>query len=183
MAAGDGLVIIKPTTISVSGTGSSASISANGGITFTSASAIGINGIFTTSFDNYIAFIRCIGSVANFPFIRLRSSGIDATGSNYSHQYISGASSTLGAARTSNTDLWYSFGTDTTIYAGGQWMFYGPALNIPTSYRSCNSDPRSSATYNDYSGTHSLSTSYDGLSITVTSGTITGKISIFGYEE
>ena len=181
--AGEGIVPMIPSSISVAGSGSSGSINSDGGINFASITSLSINGVFTSSFSNYVAIVRCIGSVANFPLIRLRSSGTDATGSNYSHQYVTGSSTSVGGGRTINTDLWYNFGTDTTIYAGGQWMFYAPALTIPTSYRSCNFDPRSSATYNDYSGTHSLSTSYDGFTIAVASGTINGKINIFGYEE
>lgn len=179
MATAEGLKLIIPTSVS----GSGVTISETGKITFSSATTISVNQSFSSLYDNYLIVIRCLGSTANFPSIRLRNSGTDDSSSNYNHQYFSASGTGGGASRTTSTNLWYSFGTTTTNYSGGHFLLYSPFLNKSTVFISENSDSRSNATINDYAGTHNLSSSYDGFTIFPNTGSITGSLTIYGLSQ
>ena len=47
-----GMVLLKPTSIAHSGT--SASIGANGQVTFTAVTSLSLNGVFSADFDNFL---------------------------------------------------------------------------------------------------------------------------------
>jgi hypothetical protein len=69
MAAGDGLVIMTPTSIAHAGT--SASINADGGVDFTAVTSLSLNGVFTSAHDNYLIVIRYVAASGD-PRTRLR---------------------------------------------------------------------------------------------------------------
>ena len=177
MAAGDGLVSMTPTSIAYSGT--SASINADGGVDFTSMTALSFNGIFTTDYDNYLFVTTLIGTGAQALGIKLRVGGTDTTDSNYARQYVQGFGSSITGGRQTGVSAinLFPFNTFTT----GQHMhIYGPALAQATAGRVVNT---LSGDLADYAWTHSTTTAYDGLSLTVTSGSVTGTVHVFGYEE
>lgn len=176
-----GMVLITPTSIASTGTGNSSSIGANGSVTFSACETLSLNGVFTTSYDNYMIAMRTIGSVANFPSFRLRSAGIDESSASnfYTHQYIYAGSTTVSAARSAN-NLWYSYGNTASLYSGHNMNIYGPFLAQPTAHRTLTVDARDSATVSDYAGTHSLSNSYDGITIFPNTGSMMGIISVYG---
>jgi hypothetical protein len=63
---------------------------------------------------------------------------------------------------------------------------YGPYLAQPTAYRSVTIENGGSpgvVGILDYAGTHSLSTSYDGIQLIPASGTITGQLTVFGLAQ
>lgn len=185
MAAGDGLVTMTPTSIVVAGAGSSASINADGGVDFTSATSLSLNGVFTASHDNYALSIRITsGPDATATFLRLRTAGTDASGSNYTFQYLAATSTTISGARSSSQTEGEFGRTYTAVNQNATFLnIYGPYLAKPTAYRSVTAYTFSSAYMNDLAGTHSLSTSYDGLTIYPGSSSISGNIVVFGYEE
>jgi hypothetical protein len=183
MAAGDGLVSMKPTSISWSGT--TAGINADGGVDFTAVTSLSLNGVFTSDYDNYLIVIRASTSATPMRvYWRLRTSGTDATGSNYTNQQLEAYSTTVAASRQTNQDK-----ASHVIYAGGtSWQnyhhhFYGPALAQPTASRNI-SHFDSGISIADTAWTHSLSTAYDGVTmLTGTADTFTGNVHVFGYEE
>ena len=183
MAAGDGLISMKPTSIAHSGT--SASINSDGGVDFTAVTSLSLNGVFTSSYDNYLIVARYKSSVSTSIYARLRSAGTDATAANYSRQYLyaDGSAAPSGQRVTAQTEG-LGFGWVATTESGDQFHIYGPYLAQPTASRSINVFGGSSAQINDWASTHSLSTSYDGITLqTGTANTFTGTITVFGYEE
>lgn len=184
MAAGDGLVTMTPTSIVVAGAGSSASIQSDGSVDFSAATSLSLNGVFTSAHDNYVVVIRSV-SAANTVNLnaRLRAAGTDASGSNYARQYFSGDGTAIGAARsTSQTSAPFS-NTDATNRSGSTTHVYGPALAQPTAWRLVSANGFTSAYIQDEAATHSLSTSYDGITLITSSSSVTGNIVVFGYEE
>jgi hypothetical protein len=180
MAAGDGLVSMTPTSIAHSGT--SASINADGGVDFTAVTSLSLNGVFTSDYDNYVVIMGHEGSAAYPVYARLRASGSDATGSNYTWQYILASSTSVSALRSADS---YWLAADAATTKGGVTIsIYGPALAQPTAFRKVDNYPNSGATIIDAASTHSLSTAYDGFSLIMLGGrTITGNVHVFGYEE
>lgn len=183
MAAGDGLVTMTPTSIVVAGAGSSASINSDGGVDFTSATDLSLNGVFASGFDNYLMVIRWSSTSGGNVAVKLRASGTDATGSNYTYQtLIADGSATPSGARYSSETSWLRLmHTDTAQRVGFNVHFYGPFLAQPTAARSVSVSDYLSAFIRDTAGTHSLSTAYDG--VTISGGVLTGNVVVFGYEE
>ena len=179
MAAGDGLISMTPTSVAHSGT--SASINADGGVDFSAVTSLSLNGVFTSDYDNYLIVIAASATTAIDFTLRLRSSGSDASGSNYTYQYLLANGSSASAARTSSATSGIFANADNTQSSGYHLAIYGPYLAQPTAYRCVDAYGREGGRMYNFAGTHSLSTSYDG--ITFAGGTFTGMVHVFGYEE
>lgn len=179
MAAGDGLVSMTPTSIAYSGT--SAGINADGGVDFSAVTSLSLNGVFTSDYDNYLVVLDNDGASLDAFYTRLRASGTDASAGNYTYQRLSAGSTSVSGARSSSQTNWRMGNLDSSQY-GDTWHLYGPYLAQPTAYRVVNASPYSGATLNDFAGTHSLSTSYDGITL-YSATAFTGTVHVFGYEE
>lgn len=182
MAAGDGLIIMRPTSIAYAGT--TAGINADGGVDFTAVTSLSLNGVFTSSFDNYLIVARYKGSASTSIYARLRSAGTDATAANYVRQFLYLDGTTASSARQTAQSEGLGFGWVATSESGDHFHLYGPFLAQPTASRSVNVFGSSTVQINEWASTHSLSTSYDGITLqTATANTFTGNIAVFGYEE
>lgn len=173
---------MRPTSIVVAGAGSSASIRADGGVDFATATSLSLNGVFTAAYDNYMIVVRGNASTASAFSYRLRASGTDATGSNYVRQYIYANNTSVVGSRDTLTAFAAVVGDSSTPTCETQYL-YGPALAQPTALRQVTVDPRSSASIVDAANTHSLSTSYDGWTFFLTSGNATGTITVYGMAQ
>ena len=185
MAAGDGLVSMTPTSIAHSGT--SATINADGGVDFSAVTSLSLNGVFTGDYDNYLIVVNhyVSNTTGNWRlWLRLRSSGTDATATNYAYQRLSADSTTRGANRaTSEAQFWLGQ-SSATQRSGDTIHMYGPALAQPTAARNVDASGANSGMIFDMANTHSLSTSYDGVTLIPETGAqFTGNIHVFGYEE
>jgi hypothetical protein len=179
MAEIAGLKLIVPSSVA----GSGVSVSASGKVTFTAASSISVNGCFNSSYDNYLIVIRGkISAITQLEF-RMRASGSDATGSNYTRQLLSADSTTVSGLRQSS-ESWgrvTAFGTDDNN--GVHFYLYGPYLAQPTATRgvSCRGD---GPIIYDWAATHSLSTSYDGITFDADgAGTLSGALCVYGLAQ
>jgi len=179
-----GMVIMRPTTIVVAGGGTeTASIRAAGGVEFANATSLSLNGVFTSDYDDYMIVMRGNGNTNMDLRCRLRSSGSDATGANYTKQQLTVNGTSVAAARiTSNTDM--DIGVFTaTVRDGNTIWFYGPGLAQPTAVRSISVNGLSSAYLIDEACTHSLSVAYDGFTFYPSSGEMTGLVTVYGYAQ
>lgn len=177
--AAPGMVLMKPTSIAHSGT--SATLGANGQVTFTAVTELNINGCFTADFDNYMISIRHVCSSGGEALLfRLRASGSDASGTNYTRQRTIANGSTVSAQReTSQTSG--NLGNTYDLQRNGHTAYiYGPYLAQPTAARTTGVSSNSSAMTDDYSFTHSLSTAYDGFTFYPSAQNITGAIAVYG---
>lgn len=173
-----GMVLLTPTSIAHSGT--SASIGANGQVTFTTVTALSLNGVFTADFDNYMVSLRCSVASNTNDVIRLRASGTNATGSNYTFQYLYADSTSVVGGRSSSTSYWYGGNPASAIAQNGRMInFYGPYLAQPTAMRTVEVNAFGSAMLYDVAGTHSLSSSYDGFTLDWGVNT-TGTLQVYG---
>ena len=183
MAAGDGLISMKPTSIDHVGT--SAVINDDGGVDFTAVTSLSLDGVFTSDYDNYLIVITGAASSDKTIYFRVRASGSDASGTEYTVQTLAAYSNTkTGERRSSQT-----FGEVGTFRGGGlkgasEVHVYGPGLPQATAWRAVTIEEGSAASILDRACTHSLSTAYDGFTILSSSAvTFTGNIHVFGYEE
>jgi hypothetical protein len=181
-----GLVQIVPSSVAVgSGSGSA---NANGAVTFTSASSVSLNGVFSSTYDHYrvLCVVTAASTEDNLNF-RLRASGTDnSTASSYQRQLLRGITSTVSTSQlASNLALISQFGADTgaTFYAD----FFNPFLASSTRVMSNFMSEDNATSVSNYIGMsytfHNQSTSYDGFSLIPLSGNITGTISVYGYRD
>jgi hypothetical protein len=179
----NGLILMTPTSVDKTGTGSTATVSANGSVEFSSCATLSLNGVFSTDYDNYMIVLRgdC-SSAANVGY-RLRVGGTDnSTASSYVYQELEAASTTVGGARiTDNIGRFCPF--NNTQENGAIVHIYGPFLAQPTAWRSVTANDASSARIDDYAGTHNQSTSYDGFTMIPGTGSITGRVAVYGMRK
>jgi hypothetical protein len=177
-AAAPGMVLMKPTSIAYSGT--SATLGANGQVTFSAVTSLSLNGCFTADFDNYVVSIRtALSSGDELVAARLRASGTDASGSDYTRQTLNADSTTVSASRSTSTSTW-GHPTSATARSGTQMFLYGAALAQPTAMRVVTVWGYNSAYIQDVASTHSLSTAYDGITFFRSPQTFTGELAVYG---
>jgi hypothetical protein len=110
--------------------------------------------------------------------MRVRAAGTDASGSNYTRQSIFGFSTTIGTDTATGTSL--VVGAGSTTSGASVINVFGPQLAASTNFVTTGGR-QESIKYT--TGVHTLSTAYDGFTIFPTSGTVTGKISVYGYRK
>ena len=179
----NGLVVMTPSSIAYSGT--SASINADGSVVFSACTSLSLNGVFTGDYDNYMVALRATSSGAVVLLgIRLRASGTDeASASNYyTYQNLLAYGTTISAGRGPDS-IGYIQNAYNTQITGVSTYMYGPFLSQPTAVRTVTVSDLSSAAIVDRAWTHSLSNSYDGLTILPDTGSITGLVTVFGFNQ
>jgi hypothetical protein len=183
----NGLVVMTPTSIVSTGTGNSSSINSDGSVTFSSCATLSLNGVFTSSYDNYMVAIRGTSSDdAGTVGARLRASTTDASGTNYTRQRLDASGTTVGAGRdTSAATYTRLMVLDDGQRSGGVAYVFGPYLAQPTAFRSVSASAYLDAYIRDWASTHSLSTSYDGITLANEFGaaTISGLVTVFGFNQ
>lgn len=180
-----GLIPITPTSVSSTGTGNSSAIEPDGSVSFTTCNTLSVDGVFSSSYENYMVVMRSVGSVAFTPFwVRFRVSGSDnSTANSYVNQFISVSSTSVSGDR-QTADRGRVSTTSSTRRSGSTTYFYGPFLTSPTAWASRNMDSQSGAAILDIGGTHNQSTSYDGFTfVNDSTNTFSGLLTVFGFNQ
>ncbi len=174
-----GLIQVIPTSVTKGASGSG-SVDSKGNVTFSGTESIALNGVFSSTYKNYRVVIS--GNMAGTALIqfKFRTGTTDDTGSNYSYaEFVSDGSASYPATATAQNigrfagfvavrsaatvDIFSPFETKTTgLITVGVRSFVNPNQ------------------YNFFSGVNT-STSYDGINLIASSGTLTGELSIYGY--
>jgi hypothetical protein len=175
--ASPGMELITPTSIANSGGSASAS---GGAITFTTVNSISLNGVFTSSYQNYCVILTAESSAGNNTNCRLRVGGVDASGSNYDFQFLSVYSSTSTASLSANQDnmrvCWNTL-TDGIIV---EQIISRPQLAERTRFIAYGGG---GTELNVVAGDHDLTTAYDGITYLPQAGnTLTGVVRVYGYK-
>lgn len=184
-----GLVPIVPTSVSVGG-GSATFNSVTGKITATTATTnLSINGLFTSTYQNYLIQVMLTGMPTDVN-LRLRVAGVDNSAGVYSN--------ILAKAESGTGTISASVANETTSF------FPSVARTSATSYMSFSniqmSNPFSSSFQTSaiidliqlgnstplatrwFGGANlNVTTSYDGFSLLIASGSFTGNVQVFGY--
>lgn len=155
--------------------------------TFSAATSVTADGIFTASFTNYLVVVEYRTSAANAPFYRLRASGSSAN-TNYNYQSLDVSGTTVTAARSTAQAQIIVGNASSGAFNGWAISFISrPALAEGTVFM--NQSSTSGGAYTNpelrmFYGNHSTATAYDGLEIAISGGTnMTGAYTIFGIGE
>ena len=182
-----GLVQIVPTSVAV-GSGSG-SVDANGKVTFSGASSLSINSIFSATYQNY-EILLALSGVSNDTNIslRLRTSGTDASGSNYNVGALELMTTATGPNlyRRANDVSAFFMNVDSgqnSDYYSTRFDFFNPFNAKRTTGVFQSMASTQAGTFASYVGgiNHTLETSYDSITFFPEAGTFSGTISIYGY--
>ena len=184
-----GLATVVPTSVTVGG-GSASYSSTTGKITAASAtSSLSVNGVFSSAYQNYLIQIMLIGQPVDVN-MRVRVAGVDNSAGVYSNvlaQAQSGTGTINVAVANENTSFFPSIArTSSTSYMS----FSNIQLSNPFSsvYQTAsiidliqmgNSQPYATRWYGG--ANVNVTTSYDGFSLLIASGSFTGNVQVFGY--
>lgn len=166
---------------SVAGTG--VTVSSSGKVSFSAATSVSINGVFTSSYDSYEVEFVYTTTAAAATTVRLRASGTDSTGSVYDRQRLSGIATTASAASSLAQTSW---GVAEAIIGRHQlrFTFENPAAAaITTGVGLVGSVANPMASTSGVSVVmvqHQTASAYDGITLTIASGSITGYARVRG---
>jgi hypothetical protein len=176
-----GFELVKPLSVVVSGGSASATVSALGSVEFTSCETLSLNGVFQSGYDNYMVSVRHSSSGSAIVVrMRLRAAGVDESAGNYTRQFITAFGTSVAAARGSSATEATLGTTSSTLRSGDTVFIYGPHLAQPTAHRNVSASSAGSLEIYDVAGTHSLSTAYDGMTIYLASGSLSGRVAVYG---
>ena len=170
-----GLNLVTPTSIANSGGSSSLTGAA---VSFTGVTSISINGVFTSTYNNYFLACTFTASTGVNPRIRLRATGSDTSSGYHSRTFLFGSTT----AQTYETTF-FAIGDARTNMNGFTAQILGPNLAANSVFMSHHTDSNTTAVaINLESGYLADSTQYDGLSFFPNTGNVTGTIRIYGYQ-
>ena len=149
-------------------------------VTFSAVSSQSVNSVFSSTYDNYKILIKMTNSLDTEGIrIRFRVSNTDASGANYNFQYIRGNNTSItGLRETGLTSMLFGFGH--TAGVGIPLDIFNPALTLQTQIYATSYVPD---LMNNFAGRHTLSTAYDGFTLIMDTGTMTGTVSVYGYNK
>lgn len=176
--------LIVPTSV-VNGT-----ISASGGVTFSSASSVSLNGVFSSTYENYkIVFTTSNFSASDALSFRLRASGSDYSSANYSQMgtrnFSNGA--TIAALNESGRT---SIGLGSSNSAAGDRCgitidIFKPNVNFTNKVMHItivNQDSTGLYLRNQGGLVDGGTYVFDGFSFIIASGNMSGTVRVYGYK-
>jgi len=157
---------------------------------FSAVSAQSVNSVFTSTYQNYRVLITLSAVTADATFnLRMRASGTDSSGNIYFYGFA-GINASGGAANqsASGTAQFLLSELDDTSNASRYAYaidFYNPQASVDTSIGKVYNGILSAASVYGGAGggLHNSAAAYDGFTIFCTAGTITGKVTTYGYSD
>ena len=196
-ASSAGLVQVVPTSVAVTGASSSGSVDANGNVSFTTATKISMNGIFTATYDYYriIFSLTACSAAANDDSLeaRMRVGGTDSSTGVYENQRLEVSGTTVSATVATGAAQWFLGGGLTA--ANGNIVYCVLDILDPfaskitkitsTHYAETGAPTQKSCRTN---GAYDATTSFDGFTFTIALGgggsvDFTGSASVYGYRK
>jgi hypothetical protein len=157
--------------------------------TLNASASVSVNGCFTSDYENYrMVFKGACSAASSGANVRMRAAGVDATGTDYVNQIHYTQNNTNSRLYTSNGQALMTVGWilgGTLPLSAFDVSIYAPAVAAVTGF-SGTGVARDGVTYVtslQSSGGHMLATAYDGFTLYPDSGTLTGTLSVYGYEK
>ncbi len=172
-----GLVKVIPTS------GTNCTISATGTITFSAVGAFSVNGAFTSGYANYRILID-VASSSGDPELRftLRKSGTDAATNYFTGSWLVDGAGTLNFSQNgtySRLNIAYAAAANT---CSTSLDIFKPQTSNNTNWNGqATNSTGSSARTVAFGGAHLTADTYDGFTLTPSTGTWSGTIRVYGY--
>jgi hypothetical protein len=147
---------------------------------FSAVSSQSVNDVFSSTYENYMVVLNVISSGAdNIIRLRLRASGTDASGSDYTSQGLVVFSTTVSGSRITSASSLDIFRQDTS-WNGATSFIHKPNLATATQFNTSNAWSLEGARIGLYTGSHSLTNAYTGFTLIPATGNITGTVRVYG---
>jgi hypothetical protein len=173
-----GLRLLVPTS-ATNGT-----VGATGAVTFSGVSSVSLNGCFSSTYENYLLRINGTGSLTTETDLafRFRTSGSDNSTSNYFRWAYNRTNAGAGNGYTASANTGYIGSCASGGFSAAADIFQ-PQISANTMLNSIGHGYGSSSS-NAYwfQNQFATTTSFDGITIYPSSGTITGTIRVYGYK-
>jgi hypothetical protein len=152
--------------------------------TMTAAATVTVDGCFTSTYDEYLLVFDVVGTTASILTLGMRSAGSTITAANYQRfrMGFNNAGATDNAAAGGETSWLFGFATS-TVPSVFTFNIYDPVasrvINHHVTGVSVNQADTAAAVYT--SGLrYSTAQAMDGFIITVSAGTMTGTVRVYG---
>jgi hypothetical protein len=140
-----------------------------------------LNGVFTSNFSNYFLTIQFAASATTDFRSRFTAAGTPDSTSNYTLQQLNSFSTTVGAARLTGQTFFLMGGLNTSLCVYSM-NIYAPNTSNATGIISQGFRHVDSPQNYFNTGGHTVSTVFDGIQLIPETGTITGTIRVYGYQ-
>lgn len=153
--------------------------------TETAAATVTDDGVFTSTYRNYLILGSFSTSSTGTVGVQLRASG-STTATNYAYQRMTGADGTLSGARSHTQTTWVvANATNGAFPSGFAFYIYQPQIAAATpfwfQYNQQSGNNTDSLVWESRTGTQNSSTQFDGIIFTPSTGTITMTYTIYGF--
>jgi hypothetical protein len=176
----NGMSLMIPTLSGITG---AATVSTNGQITLTNATALTINNCFTSEFQNYLFVYSLTGNIGADIAARVTASGTELNTVSYTQQLMTYSGTTLAGAQDTSVSSIGRFGVvRPSIPVTGTAKIYNPSRSSYTSFDMDMVDAVSTITIRKNVALVTNTSIYDGLRLTSAS-TLTGTIRIYGLND
>ena len=155
---------------------------------FSGVASQSINNVFTSTYDNYKILINITSVSTQMDFqMRLRVSGTDDSSANYSrggvYNYINGTPTALASVGDTKWAVGF-INSGTGSKNNFSFDMYRPnfaGVTTATALGVWNNNVTFAGFFSGFM--HEVSTSYDGFTLLCNTGTITGIVSVYGYND
>jgi len=146
---------------------------------FSAATGVVLSSVFSSTYDNYLVVGRAIQTGSNAIRLRLRSGSTDYTTADQKFGVIYNAwdNAVVAGGGSSETSV-FNFSPATTQCSWQCWIL-SPNLTVRTQAAGFRVDENLWLSFGYSAGN---TTSYDSLNLTVSGGTFTGEISVYGLK-
>lgn len=177
----NGLIVQTPTSVTVTGGSASGTINSDGSVSISNCSTVTLNGVFQSTYDNYMVVIRLIGS-GGFDFGFRFSSGGSVNTSSYGYVFLRADGSTIGGSGYDYSDI--QLGVFGSNPVGMTQYVYCPAKSLATTTRTVDVHGNSGAKIEQFVGQHNVSSPFDGAHYySRQAQTISGTFTVFAYNQ
>jgi hypothetical protein len=180
-----GLAKIVPSSVAVgSGTGSATAL---GTVTFSGVSSVSLNGVFSSAYENYKLVVAITDNTVDGDiWYKNRVSNADASSSYYWGRFYIDSYTTGTYGMSANNSVSYiglGRSSSGSYKLGIEFNVYRPQIAAQTTVTGLSEVSTGASSIGSViGGAHTASTSYDSCSVGVSSGTITGTVSVYGYK-
>ena len=175
-----GLAKIVPTSVAV-GSGSG-SVDSNGNVTFSGVSSLSLNSFITSSYDKYKVYLDVQGSTLAQTYFRFRTNTTDKATEYYGAGFYSTYASTTGVnqAKNNGTEGWVV--QSSTSRAFVDFDLY-KATATTGGVKGLSSDQYDARVIMFAYWNNGLTSDWNGFTIYPSTGTISGTLRVYGYNQ
>lgn len=164
----------------------------NGGLvyvttsTFTTSATVTVSNCFTSTYDSYQVLITttAFSGNPNFYFQLTTSGTAAATNYYWGANYITSGGGSGVSSASAGTAVGPAYCSSATPLGYQKIMLYGPAIAQATAYDFVDiHNDTGGYVSRTGSGVHSTATAYDGIKFSVSTGTMTGVVTVYGLRK